>query len=52
MEKYEPVNNRTLPQYLDEIEIFDPTQCIVTKEQLQKQQGENSLFSAIKSYFW
>lgn len=44
---------REMPAYLDDnIEIFDPTQCIVTKDQLNAAQAGGSWLTSIKSYFW
>ncbi|KAH7724662.1 Protein K05C4.7 [Aphelenchoides avenae] len=44
---------KEMPAYLDDnIEIFDPTQCIVTKDQLNAGQDSSSWLSSIKSFFW
>lgn len=53
VENVERVDRSEMPQYLeDNVECFDPSQCIVTKEQLDKQHNSSSWFSLSTLKFW
>jgi len=52
-QEMESQETNSSPKYLnDDIEIFDPTQCVITKDQLFNIQSEPGWLSTIKGYFW